>query len=175
MNIEIKAKSDNQDMIREILKSKNADFRWTDHQIDTYFNVNFGRLKLREGNIENHLIQYQREDKEGPKQSDVTLFKSDPKSSLKEILKKALGILVVVDKKREIYFLDNVKIHIDYVKGIGNFIEIEAIDKDKKRNLKELKEQCNYYVRLFEIEKKDMIDKSYSDIILEKKALQSHQ
>ena len=64
VNIEIKAKSDNQTMIREILTSKNADFKGIDHQIDTYFNVNFGRLKLREGNIENHLIHYQREDKE---------------------------------------------------------------------------------------------------------------
>lgn len=64
LNIEIKAKSNNQDAIREILKSKNADVKGIDHQIDTYFNVNFGRLKLREGNIENHLIHYQREDKE---------------------------------------------------------------------------------------------------------------
>ncbi len=35
--IEIKAKSNNQDEIREILKSKNADFKGIDHQIDTYF------------------------------------------------------------------------------------------------------------------------------------------
>ena len=105
INIEIKAKSDHQNEIRQILKSKNAEFKGVDHQIDTYLKVNFGRLKLREGNIENHLIYYQRENKKGPKQSNVTLFKSDPKSSLKEILTKALGVLVVVDKKREIYFL----------------------------------------------------------------------
>ena len=76
VNIEIKAKSNNQDAIREILKSKNADFKGIDHQIDTYFKVSNGRLKLREGKIENHLIHYQRENKEGPKQSDVTLFNS---------------------------------------------------------------------------------------------------
>ena len=81
INIEIKAKSNNQDMIREILKSKNSDFKGIDHQIDTYFKVNFGRLKLREGQIENYLIYYDRENKEGPKQSNVTLFKSDPESS----------------------------------------------------------------------------------------------
>ncbi len=33
VNIEIKAKSKNQDAIREILKSRNADFKWVDHQI----------------------------------------------------------------------------------------------------------------------------------------------
>src|SRR3989344_6657644 len=109
INIEIKAKSNNQDKIRDILKSRNADFKGIDHQIDTYFNVNFGRLKLREGKIENFLIYYDREDKEGPKQSNVILFKSDPKSSLKEILKTSLGALIVVDKQREIYFIENVK------------------------------------------------------------------
>jgi len=49
VNIEIKAKSNNQDAIREILKAKNADFKGVDHQIDTYFKVHNGRLKLREG------------------------------------------------------------------------------------------------------------------------------
>lgn len=92
INIEIKAKSADNNKIREILKSLNADFKGTDHQTDTYFNVNKGRLKLREGNIENHLIFYEREDKKGPKQSNVILYKSDPASSLKEILTNALGV-----------------------------------------------------------------------------------
>ena len=100
LNIEIKAKCNDHEKIREILKSRNADFKGTDHQNDTYFKVNNGRLKLREGNIENFLVFYEREDKEGPKQSDVILFKSDPNSSLKEILLTSLGTLVVVDKQR---------------------------------------------------------------------------
>jgi adenylate cyclase class IV len=48
VNIEIKAKSTDQNRVRDVLKSRNADFKGVDHQIDTYFNVNFGRLKLRE-------------------------------------------------------------------------------------------------------------------------------
>lgn len=56
INIEIKARSTHQDEIRETLKSLHADFRGVDQQIDTYFNVSSGRLKLREGNIENYLI-----------------------------------------------------------------------------------------------------------------------
>lgn len=168
INIEIKAKSNNQDAIREILKSKNADFKGIDHQIDTYFKVNNGRLKLREGKIENHLIHYQRENKEGPKQSDVTLFKSDPKSSLKEILTKALGILVVVDKKREIYFIDNVKFHIDIVEDLGTFVEIEAIDNDGTIGKDKLLEQCQFFLDLFKISQEDLISVSYSDLLLQK-------
>jgi len=63
LNIEIKAKCNDQEKIRSVLKSRNADFKGTDHQIDTYFKVNNGRLKLREGNIENFLVFYEREDK----------------------------------------------------------------------------------------------------------------
>jgi len=168
VNIEIKAKSNNQDEIREILKSKSADFKGVDHQIDTYFKVNNGRLKLREGKIENHLIHYQRENKEGPKQSDVTLFKSDPKSSLKEILTKALGVLVVVDKQREIYFIDNVKFHIDIVEDLGTFVEIEAIDNDGTIGKDKLLEQCQFFLDLFKISQEDLISVSYSDLLLQK-------
>lgn len=168
INIEIKAKSNNQSVIREILKSRNADFKGVDHQVDTYFNVKNGRLKLREGEIENQLIHYQREDKEGPKQSNVTLFNSNPRSSLKEVLTKALGVLVVVDKKREIYFIDNVKFHIDDVKGLGTFVEIEAIDKTGAIGREKLLEQCQFFLKLFKISQEDLISVSYSDLLLQK-------
>ncbi len=168
ISIEIKAKSENQDQIRNILLSKHAEFKGTDHQIDTYFNVTSGRLKLREGNIENHLIHYERENKEGPKQSDVTLFKSDPTSSLKEILTKALGVLVVVDKQREIYFIDHIKFHIDTVKDLGTFVEIEVLDFKGTEKKETLVEQCQSYLDLFNISDQDLISVSYSDLLLEK-------
>lgn len=168
LNIEIKARSHNQDSIREILKSENADFKGVDHQIDTYFKVNSGRLKLREGNIENSLVHYEREDKEGPKQSNVTFYKSAEKDSLKKILTKALGVLVVVDKTREIYFIDNAKFHIDSVKDLGTFVEIEAIDPDGSIGKDKLLEQCQFYLDLFKISKEDLISNSYSDLLMKK-------
>lgn len=168
INIELKARSSNQDAVREILRAKNADFKGVDHQIDTYFEVRNGRLKLREGKIENYLIYYKREDKNGPKQSDVILFKSDPSSSLKEILTKALGVLAVVDKKREIYFIDNVKFHIDNVEGLGTFVEIEAIDKGGAIGKEKLLEQCQHYLELFKISENELISGSYSDLLLGK-------
>ncbi|HNW71532.1 MAG TPA: class IV adenylate cyclase [Candidatus Paceibacterota bacterium] len=168
INIEIKAKSNNHERIREFLKSHNADFKGIDHQIDTYFKVNKGRLKLREGNIENYLIYYERENKEGPKQSDVILFKLTSGSSLKSILINTNGVLVVVDKKREIYFIENVKFHIDTVQELGTFIEIEAIDDDGSIGKNKLLQQCNEYLKLFDISESDLISVSYSDLLLEK-------
>ncbi len=168
INIEIKARCLNHDKVRNFLKSHKADFKGIDHQIDTYFKVNNGRLKLREGNIENHLIYYERENKGGPKQSDVILFKSTPESSLKPILVNSCGILTVVDKKREIYFIENVKFHIDTVLSLGAFMEIEAIDEDGSVGKGKLLEQCNKYLKDLNILESDLVSVSYSDLLLEK-------
>src|SRR3989344_6889758 len=149
LNVEIKARCNNHEKIRGILISKDADFKGIDHQIDTYFKVPDGRLKLREGNIENYLIFYEREDKEGPKQSNVILCKTESSSNLKEILTKSLGVLAVVDKQREIYFIDNVKFHLDSVQGLGTFMEIEAIDTTGNIGREKLLDQCNHYLKLF--------------------------
>lgn len=166
VNVEIKASADNQSEIREILKARDAIVKGIDHQIDTYFNVKVGRLKLREGNIENNLIHYVRENKKGPKQSDILLYKSKPASTLKAILAKCIGVLTVVDKRREIYFIDNVKFHVDTVKDLGTFVEIEAIDADGSIGVDKLYQQCELYLELFGIEKDKLISESYSDLIL---------
>ena len=168
LNIEIKAKCSNQKVIRNILKTLNAEFIGLDHQIDTYFNTKTGRLKLREGNIENSIIYYDREDKSEPKESDVILLKTETGSPLKEILTKTIGVKAIVDKKREIYFIGNVKFHIDNVVGLGTFVEIEAIDKNGCIDREKLLEQCQYYLDLFKINKTDLVSKSYSDLLLDK-------
>lgn len=164
--IEIKARSNNHESVRQKLKELGADFKGLDHQIDTYFKVNNGRLKLREGRIENNLIHYHRPDQEGPKLSNVTLYKSAHDSSLKKILTDANGILVIVDKKREIYFIDNVKFHIDQVENLGAFVEIEAIDEDGKLSTTELDEQCKRYIDILRIQETDLVSVSYSDLLL---------
>jgi adenylate cyclase, class 2 len=166
LNVEIKARCSDHNKVREILKFKSAEFKGTDHQIDTYFKVNSGRLKLREGDIENFLIYYDRENKDGPKESKVILFKNDPNSNLKNILLNANEVLVVVDKKREIYFIDNVKFHIDIVENLGSFVEIEAIDNDAVIGKDRLYLQCQEYMKLLGILDGDLISCSYSDLLL---------
>lgn len=168
INIEIKAHCAQPKTIKEILSKQQARYHGTDHQIDTYFKVPFGRLKLREGNIENALIHYCRPDKTGPKRSEVLLYDTQPQSNLKALLIKSLGVLTVVDKYRDIYFIDNVKFHLDAIDRLGTFLEIEAIDQKGNLGTIHLQEQCNFYLRLFDIQKRDLIDKSYSDLLLMK-------
>ncbi len=168
VNIEIKAECQNTQYIREVLTGASARFQGTDHQIDTYFNSTHGRLKLREGTIENFLVYYEREDKQGPKQSNVSLFKSEPGSSLKDLLTQSLGVLVVVDKSRDIYWIDNVKFHLDTVVNLGSFVEIEAIDYNGSIGRDKLLEQCQHYLELFQIPQQALIARSYSDLLLER-------
>ncbi len=138
-----------------------------DHQIDTYFRVLNGRLKLRQGSIEENLIHYHRNDQSGPKASDVQLYKPGGASDdLKEALRRALDILVVVDKQRHIYFVGNVKFHIDVVQGLGSFVEIEAIDVDGNLGQDHLQKQCDYYLQDLNIQPEDLISVSYSDLIM---------
>ncbi len=166
VNVEIKAHSNNSDLARQWLISNGADFRGTDHQTDTYFKIEDGRLKLRQGNIENSLIHYKRVNQEGPKDSQVTMTQVPNGKELKAVLEKALEILVEVVKDREIYYIENVKFHIDTVPGLGNFIEIEAIDSNGTIGKGKLLDQCEYYMEQLNIEKKDLVSSSYSDLLL---------
>lgn len=168
LNIEIKAHCSNPTFVREFLLSHNADFKGIDQQTDTYFNVEHGRLKLREGNIENNLIFYVRANQAGPKDSHFRLTKVADAPALKAILADSLGIKVVVQKKREIYYIDNVKFHLDEVPGLGSFVEIEAGNILADLSPQQLKDQCDHYVNAFGIRDEDLVEVSYSDMLLEK-------
>jgi len=166
LNIEIKASCNNPEIIEEILLKNNAKYIGEDHQIDTYFTTEKGRLKLREGKIENSLILYNRIEIKGLKKSEVILYKPNENiKSLKQILENTLKVWVIVDKTRKIFFIENVKFHIDKVKNLGNFIEIEAIDNIGSIGEEKLRKQCNKYIDLLKVDSSNFIDKSYSDLI----------
>lgn len=166
INVEIKATVENIDEKEQLLHKLSPDFQGIDLQEDIYFNVAEGRLKLRRGNIENALIHYIRSDTSSSKRSDILLYKHSPDENILAILTKVLGVKVVVKKSRKIYFIDNVKFHFDQVEGLGSYVEVEAIDIDRKRSEKELREQCDYYTDYLGINKADLISTSYSDMLI---------
>jgi predicted adenylyl cyclase CyaB len=165
LNIEIKAKSRDNNSLHKQLLQLNARFIGEDHQIDTYYQVNEGRLKLREGNIENSLIRYFREDKKGLKKSSVILHRTRNAYALKEILNSLFEISNIVNKRRKIYFIDNVKFHLDEVEGLGEFVEIEAIGEGGKYSQKELELQCKSFMDLLGISNDDLVADSYCDLV----------
>lgn len=164
--IEMKARCSNPSKVRHLLlQQPNIQFIGIDSQVDTYFKIPSGRLKLREGNIENSLIYYDRENKKDAKKSDVTLYKSTEIASLKAVLVAALPILIVVEKKREIYFIDHIKFHIDTLTLLGSFLEIEVIDANDAMDISEMRQQCERYMKLLDIQKEDLMEHSYSEML----------
>lgn len=168
LNVEIKARCADPAFIRDYLLRNSAEFRGIDEQSDTYFTVTNGRLKLREGAIENNLIYYERNNQAGPKQSSFNLVKIEDAAGLKEVLAKSIGIKVVVIKKREIYFIKNVKFHLDEVPELGSFVEIEASNLYADLDAGQLRAQCDFYMEAFRIRKGDLMEVSYSDMLLER-------
>jgi len=168
LNFEFKARLNDEPRLREALKRLGARFIGTDHQIDTYFRVPSGRLKLREGRLENALIFYRRNNLRRARQAHVELALLPRRNSLRAILARSLGTLTVVDKRRDIYFVKNVKIHLDRVRGLGKFLEVEAISH--AGNLKKIRAQARQFQKLFGITAKDIVAESYSDLILAKES-----
>ena len=167
INFEFKARSPHLFELETKLLLLNPQYIGEDWQKDTYFQVGKGRLKLREGNIENSLIYYDRINSSKARQSEVILYNHLPDQSLKDILFKVHDILVVVEKVRKIYFIENVKFHFDTIEGLGTFIEVEAIDNTGRISLEMLKNQCRHYADFFKLKKDDFIAHSYSDLIMQ--------
>jgi predicted adenylyl cyclase CyaB len=166
LNFEFKAYLHDAPHVRATLKRLRARFLGMDHQVDTYFHVPAGRLKIREGRIENSLIFYQRTDAAHARRSLVEMMLLPRRNSVRAILAGALGVLAVVDKRREIYFAGNVKIHIDRVRGLGTFLEVEAMTRTG--DIKKVRAQAVKFQKLFAIPPQDIVAQSYSDLILEK-------
>ena len=163
--VELKARTQDHARLRTLLTAAGADFHGTDHQIDRYYHVPEGRLKLRTGNIERSLIFYRRADQAEAKDSSVSLTRlgsEQEANSLAETLERALGVWVTVDKRREIYFIDNVKFHLDTVAGLGTFVEIEAIGETEAER-EALAGQVAHFRELLGIRSEDLLADSYSD------------
>lgn len=170
INLEFKARMRDEKRVRAALQSLRPRVAGTDHQVDTYFRTSSGRLKLREGTIENALVFYKRENKAQVRASRVLLLElaePDEIRTVKAILESALGIAAVVDKIREIYFVGNVKIHLDRVRTLGRFLEVEALAS--KGNLRQARKQAKEIKDQFGILPEDILSCSYADLVLERR------
>lgn len=131
--------------------------------MDTYFRVPRGRLKVRSGPIETALIHYQREESAAVKTSSVAVPEVGDATSLRRVLTAALGVHAVVSKQREIYWIDNVKFHLDTIAGLGTFVEIEA--QGTAAEADQLAAQCAEWQRRLGIETTALVPGSYADLI----------
>jgi predicted adenylyl cyclase CyaB len=164
-NIEIKASLRSLDEARAVAEGLATDRMGVLVQTDTYFRCSTGRLKLREiEGLGAELIAYARPDQAGPKGSDYHLVKVQDPLALKQALTAALGVRAVVCKQREVFLHDNVRIHLDKVDGLGEFLEFEAV-LDAVHSDSAGQQQIEKLLEAFAIAASDLIDRSYVDLI----------
>lgn len=166
-NLELKAKLSNIKNAEKIAFEIGAKKHSVSTQIDTYFHIANGRLKVREINAKKfELIYYHRVNKAGDRYSDYTIVSLKEPRTVKGILTKILGQKVVVRKKRALYLFNNTRIHLDRVKELGSFIEFEVLVTKGKTQA----ESCMRTLRReFSISQATIIAGSYSDLLFRKK------
>jgi adenylate cyclase, class 2 len=168
-NIELKiALPDSKAVIRN-LKNIKAKFSGELNQIDTYYNCKKGRLKLREINKKNfELVYYERPDTKKSKVSDfqVLPIKSSQLKNIKSILSRALGEKVIVKKTRNLWLYKNTRIHIDKVRNLGNYLELETV---VRKGIPNAKKEHQEVINLLGIANAKKINVSYNDLLLKQR------
>ncbi|MEE8341099.1 MAG: class IV adenylate cyclase [Candidatus Neomarinimicrobiota bacterium] len=163
-NIEIKAKINDYKKVKRLVEDLCSNPIETEQQKDTFFNTPKGRLKLRESDGTSAIMYYFRPNSHEPKQSDIALSFTDNSDTLKIVLDKSIGIRGIVVKKRILYKHGQTRIHLDDVKGLGKFIELEVVLKpDQTSNDGEI--IAYKLMDKFGIQKTDLIDVAYIDLI----------
>jgi len=157
----IKARVSNREKIEETLRMLNAEFIGTDFQTDHYFETTQGKLKWREAILENLITHYERFLDSGLERTVVYRYDLNPSPSQIQELTKNHKLIGVTRKQRKIFHLHNVKIHIDKLPNEEEFIEIEAIDRDNRFSVDELRNQCLEIKLKLDILDRDLVQTGY--------------
>ena len=164
-NVEIKARCDDLEQVYAILVAHDIKRKCRMRQVDTYFSVKDGRLKLREidgSRVE--LIGYRRPDVAGARTSTFAIAKVADPSAVRSVLATVLGVRVVVAKTRDLYLWDNTRVHLDAVDGLGTFVELETTVYGDEVDTAE--RECQQVFVDLELDERRVVGPSYADLIL---------
>jgi homotetrameric cytidine deaminase len=170
-NIELKASDPDPERSLSVVLGLGARDRGILKQRDTYFRVASGRLKLREEEPGGAtLVQYDRVDADEARVSRYRLVAVDDPRKLCDALEASLGTLAVVEKERHLLLWQNVRIHLDRVKDLGNFLELEGVataDSDLALEL----DRVTRLTEALDIKPERVLRNSYSDQVVGSGAL----
>lgn len=128
-NLEIKVRVDDLGSMERAARALGALDEGILHDVDTYFQVPRGRLKLRRtaGKPGATLISYHRPDLPGSRHSHYQLLHIEEPDALERILSRNLGVQVVIAKERHLMRYGSTRIHLDRVERLGTFVELETV------------------------------------------------
>ena len=144
------------------------------HQVDTYFRVDQGRLKLRElrdpanpSTLQRaELIAYARPTDAGTRLSTYEVVPVAAAEVL--VLLRALGLthsqLVRVEKRRNVGIIGRTRVHLDRVTGLGSFVELETVLEGQAPEAAEVEHR--QVIAALDLGPLDSIAGSYSDLLL---------
>jgi adenylate cyclase class 2 len=164
-NVETKARVADLDGARRVAERLGARFAWVDEQVDRYYEIDGDRrVKLRTcGRAPAELIRYARPESSGVRTSVYEVLPVRDAEAQACLVPKAPP-LVVVRKRRELWLLDNVRIHLDDVDGLGTFLELEAV-VDAAHDEAVCRAQADRLLAALGIAETDCVRASYSDLL----------
>lgn len=112
-DIELKARDRDRVRLLATCHELSAEPQGALSQLDTYFQVPHGRLKLREEEgVRPHLIAYERPDRVEERESRYRIVEVDEPEMLKTVLGGALGVRAVVANERRLFLWEGVRIDL---------------------------------------------------------------
>ncbi len=163
-NLELKIHLDNPDRVMEKIQIINSEYKGELNQTDVYYRYKKGLLKLRTENGSQTLIKYNRNEDTGSRWSDYQLISLE-NNNAREYLDDILETETVVEKRRQLYLFDNTRIHLDTVKDLGSFLELETLVINGKDDAEK---RFNKIIGLLGLDTQKEIRRSYRDLMLEK-------
>lgn len=164
-NIEIKAKIEDFAGVKAIAQKLSDQPGRLIQQEDIFFRTGTGRLKLRILAPDwGELIYYEREDAAGPRQSTYYISTTTDPAALKMVLSIPLGVRGIVRKERWLYLVENTRIHLDQVEGLGSFLELEVV-LGPDQTTKQGEAIALNLMAKFGIKETDLIEVAYIDLL----------
>jgi predicted adenylyl cyclase CyaB len=167
VNLEIKIKVLDHDFFTEKLKNIGAEYKGILNQKDIYYNIKNSLLKLRVQNTYTELIKYKRNETGKSRWSNYEILHVSGKNPEK-YFNSIFDIETIVIKNRELWLFENTRIHLDVVKSLGKFLELETIVTSDKRDAQK---RFNYIIEYLGLNIQNQIRNSYRDLMLKNKKI----
>ena len=164
-NVEIKARVQSLDAIRRLVIALTPSPPELISQIDTFFVVPRGRLKVRQfTDGSGELIAYDRADQAGPKASSYKVVSCADANALCAVLSRLLAVRGRVVKRRELFLVDRTRVHLDDVEHLGTFVELEVVLRDEE-SIEDGRREASELMHRLGIAPESLVSSAYIDLL----------
>jgi len=161
-NLELKIRVTSHQSLKKILEQIGAENKGMLKQKDVYYSVPNGLLKLRIENGNESLIFYNRNENDENRWSDFEVLQF-ANAKGEKFFSKLFDVEIIVKKKRELFYYDDTRIHLDKVNNLGKFLELETLVINGKADAQK---RFAKIISLLKLDESKQIRKSYRDLLM---------